>query len=107
MVWTPEIIFLCSCGVAALGGFGRLLGSDQPLTVRNVAHALLVHGTVGGGIAGVGYEYLGWKGRPFAALGFSALYGAGVVGTKLVASVAENALGVLQRGGERGPDDPE
>jgi hypothetical protein len=107
MAWTPEIIFLCSCGVAAVGGFGRLLGSDQPLTVRNMAHALLVHGTVGGGLAGVGYEYLGWKGRPLAMLGFSALYGGGVVGTRLIAQVAENAIGLLAKGGPGEPRDPE
>jgi hypothetical protein len=104
--WPAELIWICSCGVAAVGGVGRLLGSDQRLSIRNISHAILFHGVVGGGLAGVGFAYLGWQQKPLAMLGFSALYGGGIVSPKIIGIVAENAIGLLNKpGGSDGPDD--
>jgi hypothetical protein len=98
--WHPEAIFALSCAIGALGGFGRLLGkTDTPLTARNVGEAIIVHGCIGGGFAGVGYEYLGWKGRPLALLGFAALYGGGVVTAKFITGVIEGLLPNRKPGG--------
>jgi hypothetical protein len=109
--WPPEVIFLLACGVSAVAGFGRLLGTDAPLTIRNVAHAVLLHGTIGGCFAGVGYDYFGWKGKPLSMLGFSGLYGGGLIAPTIVARLAESAVGILKNQGKsdddaRGTGDP-
>lgn len=92
--WPPEYLFLVCCLIAGIGGVSRLWGSDKPLTLRNYGHAFFLHGCLGGGFAGVGYEYLGWKGKPLAMLGLSALYGGGVVSAKLLTTVVERLFGV-------------
>lgn len=99
-VWPPELIFFASFAVAAIGGLGRLLQSELPLTPRSIVGAILFHGCIGGGFAGLGYEYLRWKGRPMAMLGVAALYGGGVITLRHITGVFERALG-LQRGPDR------
>lgn len=92
------VLFGLSCAIAGLGGFGRLLQTTEPINARNIAAYVIVHAFSGGGFAGIGYEYLGWKGRPLAMLGISALYGAGVVSTKWIMEVVARVLGLSAPG---------
>lgn len=99
--WPPEYIFLCCCALGSIGGLGRLLDSDKPLSPRNCSSAVIIHGCIGGGFAGFGYEYLAWKGRPLAMLGCSALYGGGVISAGWIRGIVEGAIGGRNN---RGPD---
>lgn len=103
--WPPEYLFLLACGVSGLAGYARLLGTDAPHTLRNVAHAVLLHGTVGGCFGGIGHDLLGWKGKPLAMVGFSGLYGAGLIAPAIISRIAEGALALKNAGGSDGKGD--
>lgn len=86
-------IFAIAFAAAGLGGFSALLGSDRPLTLRSGTWAIFWHGSIGSGIGMLGYEYLGWKARPAAIVGFAFLWGAGIVSLEFIKTLVSRMLG--------------
>jgi hypothetical protein len=75
LIWSPEKLFLCTYIVGALSGIGALARSTEPITPRAIVAAIVFYGCSGCGLGMIGYEYLGWKNKPWLVVGCGFLVG--------------------------------
>jgi hypothetical protein len=92
LIWTPEKLFICTYIVGALSGIGALARSTEPITPRSIVAALVFYGCCGTGLGMLGYEYLGWKNKPWLVVGCGFLVGVRAIHLEDIKAILQKLL---------------